>query len=209
MAKLPRAGRVKTRLAADIGPISALRFYRSNLAATLHRLRASGRWTLVLAVSPDHATLREFGFGRLGGIAIRPQGAGNLAARIERLFDAKRGWARSGPTLIIGADIPFVTRAHIDASFAALAGNDGVIGPAPDGGYWLIGLSAGRSLRRGALSGVRWSTSFARADTLAALADANLGDVAMSATLDDIDDLETFTRLAAGSGRVVVPPHAH
>jgi len=53
MAKAPRAGRIKRRLAASVGVVSAARFYRTCLAHTLLRLGRDPRWRTLLAVSPD------------------------------------------------------------------------------------------------------------------------------------------------------------
>ena len=55
MAKQPRAGRVKSRLARDVGAVEATRFYRVTLQRLIRRLGRDRRWTTVLAVSPDGA----------------------------------------------------------------------------------------------------------------------------------------------------------
>jgi len=64
LAKAPRLGTVKRRLAADIGAVAALRFYRATLAATLRRLGRDPRWTTWLAVTPDAAAARDAGWLR-------------------------------------------------------------------------------------------------------------------------------------------------
>ncbi len=204
MAKVPRAGRVKTRLAGEVGTVAALSFYRANLEATLWRLSAPRRWRTTLALTPDLTDLRDIGLGALPPLDRRPQGGGDLGARMERLLGR---WRTAGPRVLVGADIPHLTTTHIAAAFDALSGQDAVLGPAPDGGFWLIGLAPRRRLRRGTLSGVRWSSPHARADTRRALAAAGLGRVVETACLDDVDDAAAFATFAQTAGRVVVPSH--
>lgn len=199
MAKAPRAGRVKTRLAADIGAVGAVRFYRTALAATVRRVTAPGRWRTVLAVAPDHAELAEFGpVAHVAGLRVQPQGDGDLGARLARLF----AQANPGLVVVIGSDIPAVNPTLIAGAFEALAGHDVVLGPSSDGGYWLIGMRT-RSIRRGMLSNVRWSTPDARADTLRAFGPR--ARVGLIVPLDDVDDGASFAAQGATASRVVQP----
>lgn len=97
--------------------------------------------------------------------------------------------------MIIGADVPGVSRAHIARAFAALGNHDAVFGPpAPDGGgYWLIGLKRSRALPPKSLfNHVRWSSEFALADTIASLPDLTHTFID---TLDDVDTVEDLRRL--------------
>ena len=100
---------------------------------------------------------------------------------MARMFDC----AGQGPALVIGADIPAITPAHIADCFALLGRHDAVIGPAPDGGYWAIGLRHPARRPRAMFSDVRWSGPHARADTLANLRGLRVG---MAATLSDVDE---------------------
>lgn len=181
MVKVPRPGRVKTRLARGIGAVPAAWWYRHQVARLLRRLR-DPRWRLVLAVSPDAEAVTSrvwpADLPRVG------QGGGDLGTRMARLL------SRPGPVIVIGSDIPGVTRAHLARAIRALARHDAVIGPAPDGGYWLIGL--GRvSAPPGFLAGVRWSSRHAFADSLATLSDRR---VALVDTLDDVDNAADLAR---------------
>ena len=180
MLKLPRPGRVKTRLARDIGPVAAAWWMRHQATRLLRRLR-DPRWQLVLAVAPD-AALHDPAWP--GDLPRRPQGPGDLGARMGRVFRT----APPGPVCIVGADIPALSRGHIARAFAALAGGRAVLGPAEDGGYWLIGLPGGAP-PAGLFDGVRWSSATARADTIATLGPLvpvltdRLGDVDTAADL--------------------------
>ena len=89
-----------------------------------------------------------------------------------------------GPVVIIGSDIPDITRARVWRAFRKLGSCEAVIGPAIDGGFWLIGLKYRRLARAGLFDGVRWSTAHARADTLERLAGLQVAEVD---TLGDID----------------------
>ena len=73
-----------------------------------------------------------------------------------------------GPAIIVGSDIPDLSPDHVARGFAALGRADMVLGPAADGGYWLIGLSP-RARAIDPFQGVRWSSPWALADTERAL----------------------------------------
>lgn len=176
--KEPRLGRVKTRLAADVGAVAAWAFYRRTTAAILRRLGGEGLWQLWLAVTPDTAAdipgLWPNAWRRIG------QGKGDLGQRMTRVMGA----LPPGPVIIIGTDTPDIRPEHIARAFRALGCHDAVLGPASDGGYWLVGLRRRPRLPE-IFQGVRWSTEFALADTLA---NTRRLDVAIVEILDDVDD---------------------
>lgn len=176
-AREPRLGAVKRRLAAGIGPVAAVRWYRHALATTLRRLHGGGRWQRHLAVTPDLAADR-FPWPR--SWCRRPQGNGDLGRRMARALHA----VPPGPAVLVGSDIPGLAPHHIEAAFRALEGGAEVVfGPAVDGGFWLVGV---RRRRRLALfDTVRWSTAHALADSVAALPGGV--PVALVATLADVD----------------------
>lgn len=159
MVKAPAAGRVKTRLARDIGVVAATAFYRHASTSLIARLGTDPRWATVLAVAPDAAAANLSHWPR--HMRRRAQGAGDLGARMQRIFDR----SPPGPVVIVGSDCPSMRPADVAAAFAALGSADAVLGPAPDGGYWLIGER--RSPRPlAAFDGVRWSSDWTLADTL-------------------------------------------
>jgi hypothetical protein len=95
-----------------------------------------------------------------------------------------------GPTCIIGADIPGIEAPHIAQAFKALGDHDAVFGPAPDGGYWLVGLK--HAPKPGLFANVRWSTEHALADSRATLPDARIATIATLADVDTAADLARF-----------------
>ncbi|NOR31816.1 MAG: DUF2064 domain-containing protein [Sulfitobacter sp.] len=187
MVKEPRPGRVKTRLGRDLGMTAAAWWFRHQ-ARRLIRNVQDPRWNVVLAVTPDRAGLSSRVWPE--HIARAPQGQGNLGDRMARML---RG-AAAGPVCVIGADIPGINRAEIAKAFHALGGHDAVFGPAPDGGYWLIGLKRARAVPPGLFDGVRWSSEHALADTIATLPDHRIAQVATLQDVDTIDDLPMTNR---------------
>jgi glycosyltransferase A (GT-A) superfamily protein (DUF2064 family) len=183
-ARRPQLGVGKRRLAADVGDVEALRFARGALDRLTRTLGRDPRWRLWLAATPD----RPLDWVRAR--AAMPQGPGDLGERLTRVIEA----LPPGPVVILGSDTPTVTRADVAAAFRALGPNRAVFGPAPDGGYWLIGLRRGLGERL-PFDGVRWSTPDALADTLGNLA---LGRVAMLREQEDIDDGPALRRWRAG-----------
>ncbi|WP_299684761.1 TIGR04282 family arsenosugar biosynthesis glycosyltransferase [uncultured Tateyamaria sp.] len=175
MVKEPRPGQVKTRLGRDIGMLDAAHWYRRHVAKLVHRL-VDERWTLVAGFAPKTARIvpRNTQLDAW-------QGTGDLGRRMIRLL-------RQAPpkSVLIGSDIAGLERCHIARAIAALGTHDTVLGPSPDGGFWLIGARHPRRLRRDVLDGARWSTEHALADTQARLP----GRVALVDTLNDVDTID-------------------
>ena len=187
MVKEPRPGRVKTRLAAGIGPVAAAAWFRREALSAARRLE-DPRWQLWLAVAPD----AEGRASRIwpAHLPRLPQGPGDLGDRMGRLFRS----LPPGPALIVGADIPDLSRAHIARGFAALGHAPAALGPATDGGYWAIGLRRTAAVPADLFTGVRWSTPHALADTAATLPRP-------IALLDSLADVDTAGDLPARAPR--------
>lgn len=197
MAKLPVMGRVKRRLAREIGDVAAIRFYRTTVAHTVQRLGADPRWRTYLAVTPD-AAMTAACWPMSRNLARIPQGEGDLGRRMQSLFDR----LPPGPAVIVGSDIPAIRASHIACAFALLGRADAVFGPATDGGYWLVGLK--RSPRRLVpFAGVPWSTKDALAATIANLRGKI---VALAPTLSDVDTMQDYRRERRSSERLRLLP---
>lgn len=190
MGKPPLAGRVKTRLSREVGPVIATQFYRLAVGRLLSRLGADPRWQTRLAVNaPPSARYACWP----AGIDRMPQGEGNLGDRMAHVFAT----LPPGPAVIIGTDSPQVEPPDIAAAFYALRDHDAVFGPADDGGYWLVGL-ARRRPAPGLFEGVRWSTATALADSMASLPAAFR--TALLQPLTDVDSAADLTALRTGFG---------
>jgi len=185
MAKAPAMGRVKTRLAKDVGLVEATRFYRVALARLIRRLSADPRWQTVVAASPDTQALPNQTWLQ-NADAVVPQGEGDLGARMQRVFDT----APKGPVVIIGSDIPDISAHHIAQAFKALGTNDAVMGPSVDGGYWLIGQKRLPKVLT-PFEGVEWSSGREHDQTLANFGSAR---VAMLSELSDVDSGADFAQ---------------
>jgi glycosyltransferase A (GT-A) superfamily protein (DUF2064 family) len=121
----------------------------------------------------------------------------DLGMRMQRIF------ARMppGPVAIVGTDIPSVAAAHIATAFRLLGRHDVVVGPASDGGYWLIALRRRPCLLQ-PFAGVRWSSPNALTDTLANLSGRSVG---FAATLSDVDSARDLALCRSSTGRRVLP----
>lgn len=195
MAKAPVAGRVKTRLAQTVGVGAATRFARQATQALLQRVGGDARWQTTLAIAPDAALGAHIwppAVARIG------QGGGDLGQRMQRIMDR----VGPGPVVIIGTDVPAITPGLIATAFHLLGRNDAVLGPAVDGGYWLVGLRRRPRVPR-AFDAVRWSTAHALADTMANLKVLRIGRMP---TLADVDDAAALADAAALIGRRVLAP---
>jgi rSAM/selenodomain-associated transferase 1 len=186
MIKVPRVGRVKTRLGAGLGLINATWWFRHHSARLIRRLGRDPRWKTTLAVSPDidGATSPVWA----AHLARWPQGSGNLGDRMRRIFQ----FAPHGPVLVIGADIPGITPALIDKAFCALGDHDAVFGPAPDGGFWLVGLRRTRGVTPTLFNDVRWSSEHALADTIGTLGVERVAMIDVLQDVDTVDDLRAL-----------------
>lgn len=184
-----RYGAGKTRLARAVGRLAAWRFQRSRLAHLARDLTRDPRFRLIHAVTPDRSRTNRRVFP--GARTLAGQGRGDLGARMGRLlFDGGRA-----PVILVGTDIPAMSAGHLVDALTRLAAADHVFGPAADGGFWLIGTRRRCPAGRGWLRHVRWSTGFALADVLGNLPRPHR--VAMAATLEDVDDEESFERLVS------------
>lgn len=188
-ARAPRYGAVKTRLAREIGAAEALRFYRNVLTGSIRRVRDDARWETVLCVTPDAAA----GGARHWPLRATAQGSGDLGRRMVRALRH----AGSRPAVIVGSDIPGLESRHIAAAFKALRRGPFVLGPARDGGYWLVGSRCGAPMAPDVLDGVRWSSAHALADTVIRLRDATILDT----ILEDIDDGAAYRKFVRASQR--------
>lgn len=181
MAKAPRVGFGKSRLAAELGAAEAWRINRALQSRTLREAR-DPRWRTLLCVTPDSAVALNLPAvwprkDLYKGVVRVPQGRGDLGARMARALKDRRRVA------MIGVDCPALTRVHVAHAFAALKRAPFALGPASDGGFWLIAARDGSAAAR-VMEGVRWSTRHAARDVIGRLGVRN---VAMLEMLRDVD----------------------
>jgi uncharacterized protein len=161
--KAPIPGRVKTRLAEHIGPSGAADVYWRLGRHVVRSAAGSGyRTTVWFTPRREAAFVRKWlaGVAR-GGVAFHPQVGASLGARLVTAFaDEFADGARR--VVMIGSDCPGVDRRLVREAFAALGERDVVLGPARDGGYYLIGLAAPRPAL---FRGIPWSTAAVAVET--------------------------------------------
>lgn len=184
-ARYPTPGQAKTRLIPAVGAERAAALHRMLVERTLTAVRASGLPYELRTTGADAASFGAW----LEATPIVDQGEGDLGQRL----------ARAGPpypSLFIGSDAPDLTCDHLRAAAAALAIAPATIGPAEDGGYWLLGLA--RPVP-GVFERIDWGTEVVFAQTLERLRGANLDPVVlpMLADLDRPEDLARWPDLAA------------
>lgn len=183
--KTPRLGTVKTRLATDIGTVSAWAFARQSIQAIVAPLARDPRWRCWLALSPDVAVHQPGLMPKAHGLVA--QGPGDLGRRMARV--AKK--LPPGPVVIIGTDVPAIRPRHVASAFQTIGPHDSVFGPSRDGGYWLVGMKR-RPVFKDIFKNVRWSTEHALADTIANL--PSRWSHTLLETLEDIDDGDAYRR---------------
>jgi uncharacterized protein len=135
-AKAPIAGQVKTRLASSLGGAGAAELHRRLVRRALATAIASGVGPVELCCAPDSGHGFFADCAAEFGVALTEQGAGDLGARMARVFE------RDAPALLIGCDAPALTADHLREAARALQAADVVLVPAEDGGYMLIGMRA-------------------------------------------------------------------
>lgn len=177
--KAPRPGFVKTRLAATLGGDAACAVYRHLVDGLLGQL--AGLETLELRFMPDDAEAEVRHWLRRAW-TLAPQGPGDLGARLHRAFESARATGAER-VVVIGSDCPDVTAADIEAAWEALQSHEVVLGPARDGGYWLVGLNEPQA---SVFEGIAWSTDTVFAQTIARCRNAGLR-VRVLRQLEDID----------------------
>ncbi|MGH7717605.1 MAG: TIGR04282 family arsenosugar biosynthesis glycosyltransferase [Gemmatimonadaceae bacterium] len=180
-ARAPELGRVKTRMAAELGDAAALAIYRFMAGQVIDCARSAAGYHTIVAYDPPDAgpTMRAW----LGpSLTLRPQCDGDLGTRMSSAIgDGIAGGAHA--VVVIGTDCPEISAPDIQNAFERLDHADLVIGPARDGGYYLIGMSR---LHTCVFDGVPWSDPDTLRVTLARAAAASLS-VALLDLRRDID----------------------
>ncbi len=136
-ARAPRPGQVKTRLAADIGSDAALDIYRALGSRVVDQITSVSS----IAVWYEPPDAEEEMRAWLGDLRFEAQPEGDLGARLTHAFAAHFAAHPGEPAIAVGADAPDVDAAAIETAGNALRSTEVVLGPANDGGYYLIGLA--------------------------------------------------------------------
>ncbi|HEX9162930.1 MAG TPA: TIGR04282 family arsenosugar biosynthesis glycosyltransferase [Thermoanaerobaculia bacterium] len=193
-ARLPELGKVKTRLAASLGDERTLAVYESMLRDLLVSIGDSTAETEIEVVwapttAANGATLRR----AFGSRVLAMQTGATLGDRLAMAFSERFFFHGTKKIVAIGVDDPRLSRETIDHAFALLESCEWVVGPATDGGYYLIGCRAA-AFNAAIFHEIEWGTGRVLQATLDKI--SNWGStVAMLPARSDIDtveDLETY-----------------
>ena len=193
-ARRPRAGEVKTRLSPAVPPALALELYRAMLEDALAVTAAADANERLVYWAP--AVEAHDGPAVPPGMRERDQRGGDLGERLAHAFDELIA-TEGDRALILGADCPELESGTLRGAFDQLESHDAVLGPARDGGYYLLGL---RKPAPELFRDVEWSTPRVLDQTLERLGLAGL-TVALLPALDDLDTPEDLLRWIAGRAR--------
>lgn len=189
-AKDPRLGHSKSRLARTIGDEPAFAVAKALLTDTLEMVkgvRAQGDADLTTSVffTPDDADARQRFAAEGPYLGHEPQQGASLGERMNNCFET--WFARHADrVVIIGTDCPTIGAEDIEAAFNALRGADVVLGPAADGGYYLVGLSSRQSEL---FHGIEWSSPDVLAQTVARIRSQKLS-LRLLPTKSDLDTVD-------------------
>jgi rSAM/selenodomain-associated transferase 2/rSAM/selenodomain-associated transferase 1 len=189
--RYPEAGKTKTRLIPTLGPERAARLQQHMTHRTLDAARRwasrPGRAVQVCFAGGDRQRMAEQ-FGR--DLHYRAQCDGTLGDRLHHAILTAH-CERSGPVVVIGCDCPQLDADTLDQAFTALAEHDMVIGPASDGGYYLIGL---REPNPATFDGIDWGTGRVLSQTQVIAEQLGLS-VAMLPEKHDVDEPDDLALL--------------
>lgn len=192
-ARAPRLGQVKTRLAAGVGDELALAIYRRLGECAIGAAGAVAGCHVEVRFTPQDG--REDVASWLGReLLLRPQADGDLGVRMHAAIEEAVAEGAEA-VVIIGTDCPALTATTIARAFEELAHVDVVLGPALDGGYYLIAM---RQAHAAVFLDIPWSTPETLARTVAAANTAGLR-VGLLGAHPDIDTAEDWRQwLASG-----------
>jgi uncharacterized protein len=200
-ARMPEAGRVKSRLAAEIGEERALGLYEAMLRDTLSAIGQSGPdLEIEVMWAPTENANVETLRRAFGDRSLSMQTGNDLGDRLAMAFSERFFFHRTDKIIAIGVDDLSLTRETIDHAFALLESCEWVIGPAKDGGYYLIGCRA-PAFDTEVFQGIEWGSDQVLRATLEKIRQwtATVAELPVHVDIDVAQDLEHVTAGEAGA----------
>jgi len=195
-SRYPRAGRVKTRLIPHLGSKGAAALHAYLTEQTLARAReAAGLRPALLALWYTGASRQQMRDWLGSALPLVRQRGKDLGERMASAFRAS--WAKGVQrAVLIGSDCPALSPVLIIQALAELTQHDLVLGPASDGGYYLIGLrrNSAPEVQDSLFQGIGWGTGTVYQQTMARAAAAKMATFTMQ-ELHDIDRPEDLQHL--------------
>lgn len=190
--RYPEKGRVKSRLAAACGDDFVLQLYDTFVADLLATLEGTGIPFIIAFDPPEKQDAVRRHFGRRH--VYMPQEGADLGERMYHAF--RESFARGYTSAVLmGSDIPDLPGEFLEEALSSLTNHDAVVGPARDGGYYLIGFREDTLTPR-VFEGIPWGTATVFADTMALFTKSHY-DVHLLPPWYDIDSADDLRDLAA------------
>jgi len=186
--RYPEAGTTKTRMIPKLGAEGAAELQRQmtrHIVSRVTEFAGLHPASLEIRFEGGNKNLMEAWLG--AGFDYSFQGKGDIGLRMGRAFEEGFGSGYE-PVVIIGSDIPDITADIMQKAFEGLKSHDLVLGPAGDGGYYLIGMRQTAFSRANPrlFNGIRWGMDAVLSDTLAVAQELELSYTLLD-TLDDVD----------------------
>ncbi|HSE83019.1 MAG TPA: TIGR04282 family arsenosugar biosynthesis glycosyltransferase, partial [Thermodesulfobacteriota bacterium] len=185
--KYPEPGKVKTRLAAVIGKEKAAQIYKKMAETVISNVSRSGEYRTVIFFDPPERK-KDFEKWIGNGYMMLPQEGESLGERIIKAFD-KAFSLGAERAVIIGTDCVEISDELVSQAFGTLATVDVVLGPAEDGGYYLLGL---KKLIHEIFNEINWGTNLVLNQTLEKVKKEGL-KFQLLKTLKDIDTVNDLS----------------
>ena len=191
--KFPEPGKVKTRLAQDVGPHQAAALYEKMLHHVIRNAIVPTHLSTTLFCDPsrDEASYREY-FSDLA-LPIEMQEGRDLGERLVAAFRSLL--EKHGRAIIVGTDCLDITPALLEQAAEKLDHEDVVLGPALDGGYYLIGLA---KPCEALFDGIAWSTKEVLSQTLQRAKGLSVHLLPRLSDIDTLEDLKARAREKGG-----------
>ncbi len=187
--KYPQEGKVKTRLADDLGEERATEIYSYMAETIIKNVSPSGRYrTAIFFDPPERETEIRKWIGGKHGDSFIPQKGNDLGEKISNAFESVFSGG-ADKAVIIGTDCVEVSEETVKDAFDSLDETDAVIGPAEDGGYYLLGL---KSYAPEIFRDIAWSTDRVLDQSIERINERGLS-LKLLETLTDIDTVNDLS----------------
>ena len=199
MARYPRAGETKTRLAVALGPNQAADFYSICARTIFCEMRQVPDPVTKYVFFTGSSNWNKVGQWIGDGFDLLPQVGKGLGRRLANSFSELFS-SGIGRAVLIASDVPDISVTIIDEAVSALESHDIILGPAHDGGYYLIGMNR---LHKQLFTGINWGSEEVLLDTLLRAMESNLSYYLLPALIDidTIDDLRLWLAMAGTSAQ--------
>lgn len=199
--RYPESGRTKTRLIPELGAEGAAQLQKEMTEHVVGRLtRCPTPLDAAMEIRHEGGDFNRMQDWLGAGLEYRPQGDGDLGARLQHAFS--EAFSRNSDRVIaIGTDCPDLAVHHLRDGFIALLTHHTILGPTSDGGYYMVGVSRDRHLdcTEALFQKIDWGTEMVLQQSLARLEARNLSHALLD-RLDDVDrpeDLEAWRRISS------------